>query len=231
MTMARAPRAIGIMAKAPVPGLVKTRLVPPLSIDQAAALYEAFVKDTSEMALRVVDARNFVIHPIGHESALRDLVHQSVTLLPQRGQDLGAAMLGATGELLEVAESVVIIGSDLPLLTSEVVTSAFDALETASCDVVFGPSSDGGYYLVGVRRGYPELFGRMTWSTETVLAESLKRAAASGLRAQLLVERYDIDTLDDLARLNAESAEPGTPARHTRDVLARLRAAGVTLRA
>lgn len=129
--------------------------------------------------------------------------------VPQGSGDLGERMARAIrAELAHGAARVVVIGTDCPELGAADIESAFAALDEA--DVVFGPATDGGYYLVGVRDNHPSLFGRMIWSASDTLAVSLERAAAAGLDVHLLAPRSDIDTAEDLRAWQARRAGPGT---------------------
>jgi rSAM/selenodomain-associated transferase 1 len=201
-------RAIAIVAKAPIPGTVKTRLVPPLMPEQAARLHRAFLSDTAEAALRVPDTQVWVVHPPDHAGALRDLLPAGVGLMRQRGTDLGAIMHGALEALLGSADSVLVIGTDIPLLTAGVLCEACSVLESP-CDAVLGPTEDGGYYLFGARRAHPSLFEAMAWSTPHVLAETLCRGRRGGLDMRLGTPLFDVDTPADLQRLLAARTTVG----------------------
>jgi len=105
-------------------------------------------------------------------------------------------MFAAFKNLFKNHRSVVLIGCDLPDLTSALISKAFDALQ--SNDLVIGPSCDGGYYLIGLKKEMPDLFKEISWSSEKVLKQTLERAERLSLKVQLLEKLRDIDTLDDL---------------------------------
>ena len=210
------------MGKVPVPGEVKTRLVPPLTSDEAARLYGAFLTDTLYMAVSVNHAMVMVFHPPSDDSSpLRDIVPSGVACIEERGADLGHSMHLAFLTLFgEGAAHAVVIGSDLPTLPASLLEGAFDALESGS-DVVIGPSFDGGYYLIGLRQPQPALFESMVWSTDQVLNQTLARARAAGLKVEILSEWYDVDDVADLKWLisNLET-NPQLRVESTRRVLA-----------
>lgn len=216
-------RAVVVMGKVPVPGSVKTRLVPPLDPRQAARLYGAFLRDTLLTALAVQDASVVLCHPPADDlSPLRHLVPTGVTWIEDSGTGLGDSMHQAFRYCFERdVASVVLIGSDLPTLPVEIIETAFTRLERAIGDVVLGPSIDGGYYLIGLRVVQPALFEGMIWSTERVLEQTLERARRAGLRTTLLVPWHDIDRPTDLEPLRRELASDALlTAPTTRRVLA-----------
>ena len=211
--------AVAIMAKAPWPGEVKTRLCPPLSYAEAAELYRCFLLDkisqvnTLQRAVPVIsydraDAKSF----------FADLAPSSFVLVPQLGNDLGARLLSTFDQLFRQGyRRVMAIDSDSPTLPTLYLQHAIEVMDEREIDVVLGPSEDGGYYLIGLRRPYPELFEDMPWSTSHVLPETLRRSQAMGLKVACLESWYDIDTPDDLKRLknSLEETEAGQ-AQHTR---------------
>jgi rSAM/selenodomain-associated transferase 1 len=219
-------RALIVVGKAPEAGRTKTRLVPPLTAQQAAELYRAFLLDAIDLGLRVGGQRVSVVHPRGAAPALSRLVPPVVQLLEQPGHGLGDALAFAFERHLGAGfERVVLIGSDNPTLPPEPLEEAFAALETH--DLSIGPSADGGYYLIGLRQAHLSLFRGIDWSTPRVHAQTLARARALNLREHTLAEWYDVDTPDDLERLRVElRSTDDRLARHTRAVLTRTTLAG-----
>ncbi len=212
--------ALAVMAKAPRPGQVKTRLVPPLSPETAADLYRCFLLDTLDTIRRVQGATPAVAY------APADADHEFASLapdlprLPQGEGDLGARMLGVVDRLLgQGFDAAVLVGSDTPTLPVAHLDQAVAGLASGEADVVLGPSDDGGYYLIGLRRLEPALFEGMTWSADTVLAETRRRADAAGLRTSLVPGWFDVDTAADLERLRGTLT--GSEGRHTGRFLAR----------
>ena len=213
-----------IMAKQPHAGAVKTRLCPLLTPAQAAALYSAFLRDT--IALVAAAAQLAAVTPaLAYAPAdaaayFRALVPDSFVLLPQLGANLGERLgnLPAQAQALGFA-AVAMISSDSPTLPPALVARAFAELARPAVDVVLGPCTDGGYYLIGLHAPQPALFTGITWSTDQVTAQTLAAAAGAELRVALLPPWYDTDTVDDLIRLQVDLADDPAGAPHTRAVL------------
>ena len=216
--------ALLIMAKRPTPGKTKTRLVPPLSPDQAAALYDCLLRDTLDLVRQVPDAQPVMAYsPSGagdyFASLAPDLEH-----IPQQGPDLGARLDNALTHYLNLGyQGVVAMNSDGPSLPLAHLTIAFEKLSGDS-DVVLGPSDDGGYYLIGLNRPAPRLLREVRMSTPHVTIDTLTVAVEEGLRVALLPQWYDVDDATSLARLAADLVEaPLDVAPHTRAFLERHR--------
>lgn len=192
------PDALIIFAKSPLHGGVKTRLSPYLTARERQGFYECMLKHTVH-TLRCLPATDVFIcyHPKGAEQYFRCF---GLGTFVQAGQDLGERMLNAVALALEHKgyQRAVIVGSDIPEISCETVARGFALLEGA--DVVFGPTMDGGYYMVGLSEPVQGLFTGMQWSTEAVLGQSLRRAEALGLGIALAPELSDIDTIEDLIR-------------------------------
>ena len=199
-----------IFAKAPLVGQVKTRLCPPLSLTEAAELARCFLVDTVERAYHLPGVQVVLaITPAESEQLFRSLLPFPVEYLAQRGTSLGEREHNTFVDLLQRgATRVVLIGSDIPTLPLSHLQEAFHHLEDARCDVVFGPSNDGGYYLVGMRALHPELFENIPWSTSSVMTETLVQTQKHGLNIALVPAWHDVDDKDDLARLASEMAQP-----------------------
>lgn len=210
-------RSLAIFAKTPVPGLVKTRLSPPLSPHQGAELYRCMLLDTIAR-VQLLNADTIVFYE-GDGDFFRRAVPDA-TLIRQHGGGLGTRLELAFDQLAELGyDSRVVIGSDAPDLPLAYLEEAFALLEGGS-DTVFGPASDGGYYLVAVRGGQGRIFEEIPWSSERVLEASLKQAQASGLSSALLPPWYDVDSYEDLLRPGLSDPLNGAPL--TRSFLARL---------
>lgn len=190
---------IAIMAKAPVPGFAKTRLIPAIGAHAAAVLQERLTVQAVKTARAAALGHVTVwCAPDARHAAFRDLVTQHrVTLRPQPDGDLGARMLAAIGE-----RPTLVIGTDCPALTPAHLQEAAAALSHA--DVVLIPAADGGYVLIGARKPQPALFERMAWGTDTVIDETRARIAALGLACVELDLLWDVDTENDLARMERE---------------------------
>lgn len=197
-----------IMAKQPAVGQTKTRLCPPLSPEQAAALYEAMLLDSIELVggLEGVDVALAVTPP----EAVRYFRHISpphAILLPVAGVDIGDCLTQVLEHLLDEGYSQAIaVNSDGPTLPVDYLRQAVVRLAEAEVDVVLGPSEDGGYYLIGLNQHKNTLFQGVEWSTERVLAQTLARAEEAGLNVVLLPPWYDVDTPADLDSLRSELA-------------------------
>jgi hypothetical protein len=214
-------RALLIVAKRPVAGQTKTRLCPPLALDEAAQLYECFLRDTLDVARAVPHVVRHIAYLPRDES---DYFHQlapDFALTPQVGESLGERLDHAlTHCLRDGFARAVIMDSDSPTLPPAYVAQAFDALDAA--DVTLGPCEDGGYYLIGVKRPQPHLLREVRMSTPDVLRDTLSRAEQAGLRVALLPMWYDVDTVQELQRLRGELvARADGLAPHTREFLKR----------
>jgi len=220
--------ALAIFAKAPIVGQVKTRLCPPLSPEEAKELYQCFLLDTVARALRLPDVQVcLAFTPAESEELLRAFLPGSLLYFPQRGDSLGEREANVFVDLLQKGFShVVLIGGDIPTLPFFHLQGAFARLTDPRTDVVFGPSEDGGYYLIGARALHPCLFENIAWSTSTVLAETLAQARREGLNVAQVPAWYDVDSAVDLERLTVElqnqSARSNAPA--TEALLKQLRA-------
>jgi rSAM/selenodomain-associated transferase 1 len=206
--MERPPVAVALMAKAPRAGAVKTRLCPPLTPREAAALARAFLRDAVAKVRRLHGIAPAIAY--APESAREELARLAPGFapMPQRGADLGARMRSTLAALLAAGHrAAIVMGTDAPTLPAAVLGEAVTRVAAGDVDLVVGPAEDGGYYLIGARADHPTLFDDVAWSTGTVLATTLRRAAAAGLRAARLPAWFDVDTPDDLARLRAALAE------------------------
>ena len=219
--------ALAVMAKAPRPGKVKTRLSPPLTPEQASALNICFIRDTTENIRQVTEAGNSVgvvaYTPIGDEAAFDGLLPAAFQLLAQRGDGFGERLLHASEDLFACGFSAVcLIDSDSPTMPQDALRQAVETLSRAGDRMVLGGSDDGGYYLLGIKRLHQRLFEQIDWSTERVFAQTLERAREIGLQAELLPTWYDVDDAATLERLRRELAAPagaGYNAKHTRGYL------------
>jgi rSAM/selenodomain-associated transferase 1 len=225
-------RALGIMGKAPEPGRVKTRLIPPLDAEQATLLYRAFLRDAMLTGLMVEACSVSVIYPPSCQLALLDpLLPAGVSRIEQAGNGLGEGLQSAFQALWQAgARVVVLVGSDSPALPVGYIEEAFVTLERGSTDVVVGPADDGGYYLIGLRDDHPELFTDIAWSTDRVLAQTLQRANARGLRVHQTPPWYDVDDSASLDRLVIDLGnDPRLAAPATRAALQTIRRLGAPL--
>ncbi len=201
--------AVVIMAKAPVPNEVKSRLIPALSPEEASSLYHCFLLDKIAQVKSIMQARHFVAYtPVTSEAFFRSIMPPGFTLINQVGADLGERLSNVSKNLFDQdAEKVIILDSDSPNLPTDHIREGLSILDEV--DVALGPCEDGGYYLIGMRSYVPELFRRMPWSTSEVTALTMKKAKALGLTVALLPGWYDVDTSIDLERLKRDMDSPG----------------------
>ena len=211
---ARGVCALAVMTKAPQAGRVKTRLVPPLTPEEAAELNKCFLRDTAA-AISIACSRRTagsegataargiaVYTPVGAESAYTEILPAGFSLLPQRGDKFGERLYFAVEDLFRCGfETVCLIDSDSPTVPAENLAEAVELLSTHEDRVVLGPSDDGGYYLIGVKQPHRRLFEQIDWSTERVLDQTIQRAAAIRLEVKLLPTGYDVDDSASLRRL------------------------------
>jgi len=224
--------ALGVMTKAPQAGRVKTRLTPPLTAEEAAALNTCFLRDTATAISRATvngKAQGVGIYtPVGCEAAYSDILPEDFILVPQREGEFGERLLAATEDLLRLGfESVCLIDSDSPTVPDTVFAQAAEFLSGREDCVVLGPSDDGGYYLIGLKKPHRRLFEQIDWSTERVLEQTVAAAREIDLPVHLLPTCFDVDDRATLARLcqelfgaNGNANVGAAPATH--EFLARL---------
>ena len=190
-----------VMAKAPVPGYAKTRLIPALGAERSAALAERLLGHALDQALAAdIGTVDLCCAPDGHHPAFeRQASRPGIELSDQGEGDLGARMQRAFERRLAGAGSALMMGTDAPALDAATLRRAAAALTTH--DAVFVPALDGGYALIGLRRPAPRLFEQMPWSTAAVMALTRERLAAGGLSHAELPPVPDIDEAADLVHL------------------------------
>jgi rSAM/selenodomain-associated transferase 1 len=206
--------ALGIMTKAPRAGAVKTRLQPPLTAEEAAALNVCFLRDiaaaiteASSSTDKSVIARGVAVFtPLGSEADYEEILPAEFNLLSQRGTDFGERLTFAAEDLFRAGfESCCLINSDSPAVTA-------DAFRTAVCSLhanddkrlVLGPSDDGGYYLIGMKKLHRRVFENIDWSTERVFEQTIERAREIDLKVETLPAFFDVDDGATLRRLCEE---------------------------
>lgn len=232
--------AIAVMAKAPRPGLVKTRLVPPLSPSAASSLSASFLRDITEniaLAAQTAEIHGYVAYaPAGSATSFDGMIASGTRLVLADGSGISISGVGGFGcSLLHAAqalfaeghESVCLLNSDSPTLPTRLIVQAASALAEAGNRVVLGPAEDGGYYVIGMKALHRHLFQDIAWSTDRVATETRERAAALGLPVVELDAWYDVDDAVSLRRLCVElataDADRAYVARATADCLARWR--------
>lgn len=203
------------MAKAPVPGTVKTRLG--LPTEEAARLQEALIPDTIEKACSLGPV-TVAGTPTDRLPLISTLLPEGVRLIPQADGDLGEKMLSGARALFEQSGNpVIILGTDAPTLPSSRLAEAARALRTHDAAII--SSVDGGYVLLGLRRPHEILFQDIVWSTGAVYGQTLDRAQEAGLSVHEGEPWYDVDTPGDLGRLRRDLAADPDLAPRTAELL------------
>ena len=197
-----------VFAKNPIPNQVKTRLVPMLSPEEAATLYKAFLIDECEALSKLVGVDLIVAYtPPEAELDLQVLIGDDTIYTPQKGTDLGERLTAAAQwAAAQGYTKILLVGSDSPTLPISYISEAFTQLD--SRDIAIGPSTDGGYYLIGfstlnIKITVPSVFEDIAWSTANVFRQTLARIRSVKATVGLLPPWYDIDTAEDLAFLYA----------------------------
>ena len=202
-----------IMAKAPRPGTVKTRLSQSLPCSSVTALYRCLLEDTVALAKSLSRVEVAVMCPASDKDELARLLGTTMHVVAQKGEGLAAGLTSVFAHFAANGRrSVIAFNSDSPHLPSSVLERAFETL--AEHDVVIGPTNDGGYYLVGANAAHPTLFANDGMGTRSALDRLLARAQLLELSTGLTEPFYDIDVADDLIRLARELEL--TPARAPR---------------
>jgi rSAM/selenodomain-associated transferase 1 len=205
-------RVVVVFAKRPAPGAVKTRMCPPLTPTQAAALYAAMLDDVLATTARAVASAGaaawLAVDPPDAVAQLARRCPPGFLAIDQRGADLGARMEHAVAAAAAAGFARVLLrGSDNPALPPSAIAAGFAALDDA--DLAVGPDRDGGYGWIALRGPARGLFDH-PMSTASVLDDTLARAAARGLRTRTLSTHFDLDTTADLAELAGARARGET---------------------
>ena len=192
-----------VFAKAPVPGEVKTRLIPALDAEHAAMLHAALTERALTTALDSdAEAIELCCAPDDAHSFFQSCAEDFEVDLSRQGEgDLGERMLRALDRALEEFPQAIIIGADCPALTAKHIDAAAAAL--ANHDIVLTPAEDGGYALIGARRTHPDMFKGIAWSTDTVLEQQRNNLGDCGLSRHEMETLWDVDRPADLPRLQA----------------------------
>lgn len=206
---------IAVMAKASVPGRTKTRLTPLLSPVEAAAFNTAFLKDVSANLLAA--GRSAAIHgymaygPPGAQQFFIDHLPPEIRLIEAWYPNFGDCLFRAINGLFEAGHaSAVVLNSDSPTLPTALLVETAEMLARPGDRAVLGPSTDGGYYLLGIKQAHRRLFDDIDWSTERVARQTLERAREIGLDVHCLPAWYDVDDSQSLRQLHAELFEGGS---------------------
>ena len=208
--------ALAIMAKAPRAGKVKTRLSPPLTLEQSAALNICFLKDTARNIADIADtsaASGLVCYtPVGEEALFDGLLPDGFALIPQRGDAFGERLLAASEDILACGfGAVCLIDSDSPTVPASAIHQAVELLHRPGDRIVLGGSDDGGYYLIGLKLPHREPFKGIHWSTATVYAETVAAIRNASIELGELPLWYDVDDSNTLDLLREELLQGASP--------------------
>ena len=187
-------RGVIVFVKNPELGKVKTRLATTVGDEKALEIYNKLLDYTRDVLIEVDDTKKYVFYSsfIDEDDGWQNDIFEKKL---QMNGGLGEKITEALKNIFEICDQVVIIGSDCPQLTPSHIELAFDKLQKQN--IAIGPSHDGGYYLLGMDRFYPEIFQDITWSTDTVFQETLQKAESSGLTSYILETLSDIDYEED----------------------------------
>jgi uncharacterized protein len=201
------------MAKASLPGRAKTRLVPPLTFDEAAALNTAFLQDVADNVRAAAQhaapnagiAGYAAYGPAGTQDFFSRILPDAIGLIEAWMPNFGDCLFHTIEEIFARGHaSAVVLNADSPTLPTPLLIETAAVLARPGDRAVLGPSTDGGYYLLGLKAGHRRMFDDIDWSTERVAAQTLERAREIGLEVHALPLWYDVDDVDDLRKLNAE---------------------------
>jgi uncharacterized protein len=218
--------ALTVMAKAPVSGAVKSRLVPPLTRDEAAALNRCFIRDVCasiESAAAMIPPQAKVsvsgviaYTPAGAEAAFDGLAPRSFQLIEQRGEGLGERLINVAGDVLNAGfDSVAMMNSDSPTIPPRILGEAIARLARPGDRLAIVGAADGGYCLIGLKRPHWRIFEDIAWSTSAVFAQTMERAAELNLEVVRMPSWYDIDDAASLRRLVGELFDDRTLGEET----------------
>jgi rSAM/selenodomain-associated transferase 1 len=194
-----------VFAKTPIPGQVKTRLIPTMGAGAAATLYEKLIVHSLATAVKagVAAVELWCTPSYEHPFFIQCAREFHVELREQRGRDIGQRMAHAFYETLKISDSVLLVGSDVPCLTCADLREAM-ALLQQEADAVISPAEDGGYVLLGLRRYTSKIFSGISWGTDLVLAQTRACLRNLGWHWHELPTRWDVDRPEDVQRLILE---------------------------
>ncbi len=193
-------KSLVVMAKVPVKGEVKTRLIPWLGEEGAYELYICLLQDRLEEVSKLLGVDLYIAcFPFEKKDLIEELFSKSwqkrVKFIPQEGNDLGERIISVFSQFNLEKEKVVLVDTDTPSLTSQIINSSFKFLK--DFDLIIGPANDGGYYLVGLKEKHFDLFEDIPWSTRQVSSLTIEKAEKKNLKVKLLSALIDIDRKED----------------------------------
>jgi len=195
-------KLLGLLAKYPAAGKVKTRLARNIGIHEAAAAYKSIAEDVLRNTFPSGgEYERIICYSPSYMKERFEIWLPGERLISQRGEDLGAVMDNALKSLFNIgASDAVIAGVDIPDLNKAIIEQAFREIEQA--DIVIGPAADGGYYLIGMKSPQPGIFRDISWSTDTVFKETISVIEKLGLTYKTTVTLSDVDRVEDLLNIN-----------------------------
>lgn len=237
---------IAIFSKKPKQGKTKTRLVPPLTSNEAKELSEAFLKDTMKLIdnLDFIDQKIIYFYPPFSFEYFKAITYGTISPLKtnsphlspwlirtQQGKNLGERLLRAISEELKdyrkksdshnKIDKFIVIGSDSPTIPEKYIREAFLILENE--DIVLGPAEDGGFYIIGVKKSWPGIFKSVRWSSNDTLKDIILNLEKLSLKFKLLPEWYDVDEITDISKLSKDiKTMPNFYCDNTRTLLNKL---------
>lgn len=204
-------KAVICFTRVPKPGVTKTRLLPVLKPEQCAGLHWAFLRDLTEI-YKQLDAHLFVAYTPDADWESLKSVFPPAGYIPQKGKDLGEKMYRAIKKVTELGyESVILTGTDLPMMTKTHLESGFAVLEEK--DIAIGPTSDGGYYLIGMKKPVRDVFRVEGYGSSSVFENTVAAAEDAGLSVGIALSCDDVDTPEDLWNLT-KTMDPGSHTAH-----------------
>jgi rSAM/selenodomain-associated transferase 1 len=214
-------RCVILFVKLPKKGRVKSRLAQRMDEDLVLRLYESMVLDTIDLLTKGRFPFQICFTPPGARDSILEWLGRGYHVFPQAGDDLGDRMENAFEHVFsEGVEDALLIGSDIPGLTFDVMDEAFNAL--LKNEAVIGPAGDGGYYLIGfTKRSFdPVIFHDTAWSTKTVFRDTMNKLNNASLTVHVLPELTDVDTVEDLKTFMSQVRGPAPETSRTRSFLA-----------
>lgn len=194
-----------VMVKAPFPGVAKTRLTPPLDQSEAASLALCFVQDVVQSALGITGNVIVAFAPLEGRTLLEASLPDNLHWVEQQGDNLGQRLVAAIAYAHNLGFGpIIVLGADSPTLPAAFIHQAFQMLTVGPVDIALGPTTDGGYYLVGFREPEPKVFHNISWSSALTFEHTVRNIKQLGLQLATLDPWYDVDTFADLRSLNNE---------------------------
>lgn len=210
------------MTKVPIAGNVKTRLQPSLTVEESACLAECFLHDTLSKISSLKVKLLIAYSPAEKRDVLEAILTKEQTLIEQKAGNLGDKIFHAFEFAFSTnSDAVVVIGTDSPTFPGEFINQAFERLEES--DAVLGATSDGGFYLIGLRKSNKRIFENVEWSSPRTFEQTRRNIESLNLSLSEIPVWYDVDLPEDLAKLKKELTENPQIAPRTQEFVSRLK--------